>query len=401
MLRSLAKSESGVTALEYGLAAALIGIAIIVSVLAVGGHLNEDFTYIASSFEPGEEGAGQAPPASGAGGSGAGAGGSASNGGGSGGSGSGSGSGSDLGGSGSGSAGGGSSGGGGASSDSGGIGSSAPGGGSNSGNSGSNSSDTGLGDSGAGGDDSASSGGGSGTSSGGADSSAGGGNSASPGGGTGTSGSAASSASARSMSPSGSSGSGFSGGGGSAGPIGATADTGGNNTGLRGPGRGFAVASRGDRFGRRVERHGNPSGAGTGPDGDEYAGLGESSTDTEQAEIEEPPIPNDPTVDPLEKDAQDGVASGAPYRVGGGGSTKQTKPSRSFWEVYEDNETSFNLTVLVFGLLLTVFFMVRSFSTGGGGAGRGGSSPEGRVARADARRAQERHGVFSSHKKAA
>ena len=85
MLRSLARSESGVTALEYGLAAALIGIAIIVSLLAVGGHLNEDFTYIASSFEPGEEGAGQAPPASGAGGSGAG--GSASSGGGSGGSG--------------------------------------------------------------------------------------------------------------------------------------------------------------------------------------------------------------------------------------------------------------------------------------------------------------------------
>jgi hypothetical protein len=114
--------------------------------------------------------------------------------------------------------------------------------------------------------------------------------------------------------------------------------------------------------------------------------------------LDPPPIPADPTVDPLEKDRQDGVAGGAPYRLGSG-NTKQTKPSRSFWEVYEDNQTSINLSLLVFGLLLTVFFMVRSFSTGGSSAGSGGT--DGRAARAETRRAQERHGVFSSHKKAA
>ncbi|HWA69612.1 MAG TPA: Flp family type IVb pilin [Rhizomicrobium sp.] len=45
-------SESGVTAIEYGLIASLIAIGIIVGVTLVGGNLNLLFTYIAGKVNP-------------------------------------------------------------------------------------------------------------------------------------------------------------------------------------------------------------------------------------------------------------------------------------------------------------------------------------------------------------
>ena len=44
------KEEEGVTAIEYGLIAALIAVVIIVAVTAVGANLNKVFTYIASEL---------------------------------------------------------------------------------------------------------------------------------------------------------------------------------------------------------------------------------------------------------------------------------------------------------------------------------------------------------------
>ena len=41
------ESEEGVTALEYGLIASLVAIAIIVGVTALGTHLNTLFNYVA------------------------------------------------------------------------------------------------------------------------------------------------------------------------------------------------------------------------------------------------------------------------------------------------------------------------------------------------------------------
>jgi pilus assembly protein Flp/PilA len=43
LLISFAKNESGATAIEYGLIAALIGVAIVAAVTAVGGQLNTLF----------------------------------------------------------------------------------------------------------------------------------------------------------------------------------------------------------------------------------------------------------------------------------------------------------------------------------------------------------------------
>ena len=42
-LKSLWKDEDGATAIEYGLLAALLAVAIIVTVTALGGELNETF----------------------------------------------------------------------------------------------------------------------------------------------------------------------------------------------------------------------------------------------------------------------------------------------------------------------------------------------------------------------
>jgi pilus assembly protein Flp/PilA len=43
LLKSFVADESGVTAIEYGLIAALIGVAIVATVTAVGGQLNTLF----------------------------------------------------------------------------------------------------------------------------------------------------------------------------------------------------------------------------------------------------------------------------------------------------------------------------------------------------------------------
>ncbi len=46
-LNAFRKDQSGVTAIEYGLIAALVGIAIIGSLSLLGGELNEDYTEVA------------------------------------------------------------------------------------------------------------------------------------------------------------------------------------------------------------------------------------------------------------------------------------------------------------------------------------------------------------------
>jgi pilus assembly protein Flp/PilA len=45
-----AKDDSGVTAIEYGLIATLIGVAIIVGATALGGALNTTFTSISTKL---------------------------------------------------------------------------------------------------------------------------------------------------------------------------------------------------------------------------------------------------------------------------------------------------------------------------------------------------------------
>lgn len=46
------KSERGVTAIEYGLIAALVALAIIVGATLLGVNLNALFTYIAGKVQP-------------------------------------------------------------------------------------------------------------------------------------------------------------------------------------------------------------------------------------------------------------------------------------------------------------------------------------------------------------
>ncbi|BCZ85717.1 hypothetical protein PTKU64_93920 (plasmid) [Paraburkholderia terrae] len=46
LIRAFAREEDGVTAIEYGLLAALIAVAIIVGATAVGNNLNGLFNYI-------------------------------------------------------------------------------------------------------------------------------------------------------------------------------------------------------------------------------------------------------------------------------------------------------------------------------------------------------------------
>jgi len=53
LLRFL-KDEEGVTALEYGLIAGLIAVAIIVGATALGGKINDLFTYIAGELKTGK-----------------------------------------------------------------------------------------------------------------------------------------------------------------------------------------------------------------------------------------------------------------------------------------------------------------------------------------------------------
>jgi pilus assembly protein Flp/PilA len=50
VVKQFARDEEGVTAIEYGLIAALIAVVIIVGVTAVGTNLNAIFNYIAGKL---------------------------------------------------------------------------------------------------------------------------------------------------------------------------------------------------------------------------------------------------------------------------------------------------------------------------------------------------------------
>ena len=51
-LKRLVVDDSGVTAIEYGLIAALIAVVIIVAVTLVGGRLTNTFNAVANGLEP-------------------------------------------------------------------------------------------------------------------------------------------------------------------------------------------------------------------------------------------------------------------------------------------------------------------------------------------------------------
>ena len=55
-LRVFAKDESGATAIEYGLIAALVAVAAILGMQALGGALNDIFTTVAGELSTAEEG---------------------------------------------------------------------------------------------------------------------------------------------------------------------------------------------------------------------------------------------------------------------------------------------------------------------------------------------------------
>jgi pilus assembly protein Flp/PilA len=52
LLSSFAKNESGATAIEYGLIAALISVAIVAALTAVGGPLNTLFNTVKTDLTP-------------------------------------------------------------------------------------------------------------------------------------------------------------------------------------------------------------------------------------------------------------------------------------------------------------------------------------------------------------
>jgi pilus assembly protein Flp/PilA len=52
LLSSFAKNESGATAIEYGLIAALISVAIVAALTAVGGQLNTLFNTVKTDLTP-------------------------------------------------------------------------------------------------------------------------------------------------------------------------------------------------------------------------------------------------------------------------------------------------------------------------------------------------------------
>ncbi len=60
-LRRLLGAESGVTAIEYGLIAALVAVVIIVAVTTVGTELTKTFDTIATSFPSNAEGNDEEP----------------------------------------------------------------------------------------------------------------------------------------------------------------------------------------------------------------------------------------------------------------------------------------------------------------------------------------------------
>ena len=51
MMKRFVRDEEGVTAIEYGLIASLIAVAIIVGATSLGGKLNEMFTFIAGKLK--------------------------------------------------------------------------------------------------------------------------------------------------------------------------------------------------------------------------------------------------------------------------------------------------------------------------------------------------------------
>ena len=50
-IRSFLKDESGATAIEYGLIAALVAVAIITALSSMSGELNETFNFVADELE--------------------------------------------------------------------------------------------------------------------------------------------------------------------------------------------------------------------------------------------------------------------------------------------------------------------------------------------------------------
>jgi pilus assembly protein Flp/PilA len=50
MIKNFVKDESGATAIEYGLIAALVAVAIITALQALGGALNDIFQYVADQL---------------------------------------------------------------------------------------------------------------------------------------------------------------------------------------------------------------------------------------------------------------------------------------------------------------------------------------------------------------
>jgi pilus assembly protein Flp/PilA len=52
MIRKFLKDESGVTLIEYGLIAALVGLACVVALTTLGGDLQTSFGNISSSLNP-------------------------------------------------------------------------------------------------------------------------------------------------------------------------------------------------------------------------------------------------------------------------------------------------------------------------------------------------------------
>jgi pilus assembly protein Flp/PilA len=59
--KSLWQDESGATAIEYGLLAALISVAIILAVTTLGGTLNSVFTDVEAKMDPTNQYAAPAP----------------------------------------------------------------------------------------------------------------------------------------------------------------------------------------------------------------------------------------------------------------------------------------------------------------------------------------------------
>ncbi len=53
LIKQFAQDESGATAIEYGLIAALIGVAIIATVRALGGEINSTFSNVESALDAG------------------------------------------------------------------------------------------------------------------------------------------------------------------------------------------------------------------------------------------------------------------------------------------------------------------------------------------------------------